>query len=304
MIRVIKPYLFLLPAGIILLLFHLIPFLGVIWISLFRDWGTDSASFTGAANYQAILQREEFFRSLGITLWYAVGTIPITIVLSLILAVILRRNMWGGTFYRVIYFLPYITSTVAAAAVWRWIFHVEQRGLANAILGQFGGGPLRFTEESRGIFELILGHGLPLLGAGPSLALVSVMIFAIWQTFGFYVIIFYAGLSQIPKEVYEAASLDGAGIVRSFVSLTVPLMRPILGFLLLVSTISAFQTFNQIYIMSPSERQNTTKNTTMYIFSEFWDSGRLGHAAAAAVVLFIILASLSLIQTISFRKRD
>jgi multiple sugar transport system permease protein len=87
-------------------------------------------------------------------------------------------------------------------------------------------------------------------------------------------------------------------------SITVPLMRPILGFLLLVSTINAFQTFNQIYIMAPSERFNTARNTTMYIFSEFWDNGRLGSASAAAVVLFVILAGLSLVQTLLYRKQD
>jgi len=288
----------------VLLLFHLIPFAMVIWISLFRDWGMRSETFVGLGNYQSVFQGREFVRSLGITLWYIVGTIPVTILMSLVFAVILRKRMWGGTLYRVIYFLPYITSTVAAAAVWRWIFHVDERGLANAFLGHFGIGPMRFAEESRGVFELLFGHGLPLVGAGPSLALVTVMIFSIWQTFGFYVIIFYAGLSQISKEVYEAASLDGAGRVRTFFSITIPLMRPILGFLLLVSTISAFQTFNQIYIMAPSERLDTARNTTMYIFSEFWDYGRTGQASAAAVALFVILAGLTVVQIAFYRKRD
>lgn len=302
--RYIKPYLYLLPAGVILCVFHLLPFAAVIGISLYKDWGTATAAFAGTDNYREIFRSGEFLQSLGITLWYAAGTIPVTIALALVFAVILRRNLRGGAVYRVIYFLPYITSTVAAAAVWRWIFHVDNKGLANALLGIVGWGPFRFTEESRGIFELLFGHAVPVLGAGPSLALVSVMIFAVWQTFGFYVIIFSAGLGQIPREVYEAASLDGAGRVRTFLSITVPLMRPILGFVLVIATIGAFQTFNQIYIMAPSERLGTARNVTMYIVTQFWDFGRLGRAAAAAVLLFVILATLTVGQLVLSRRRD
>jgi ABC-type sugar transport system permease subunit len=304
MFRACRPYLYLLPAVGILMLFHLLPFLVVVWISLYKNWGTQDAFRAGFANYEEIFKSGEFLYSLGITLWYAVGTIPVTIFLSLVFAVILRRKMRGGTFYRVVYFLPYITSTVAAAAVWKWIFHVDQRGLANSLLMSIGWGPFRFTEETRGIFELMFGHTLPLLGAGPSLALVSVMIFAVWQMFGFYVIIFSAGLGQIPKEVYEAAALDGAGRWRTFFSITIPLMRPIVGFLLVISTISAFQTFNQIYIMAPSERLRSARNLTMYIVTQFWEFSRIDRASAVAVLLFVILAGLTAVQLIFYRRKD
>jgi multiple sugar transport system permease protein len=300
-----KAFLYLIPAGVILFAFHLLPFLAVVWISLFKDWGTAAASFAGLDNYREIFTRGDFLRSLEITIWYALGTIPATIILAMVFAVILRRKMIGGAFYRVVYFLPYITSTVAAAAVWRWIFHVDEKGLVNAMLINFGFSPMRFTEESRGIFELIFGQGgLPIVGVGPSLALVSIMVFAVWQMFGFYVIIFSAGLSQIPNDVYEAASLDGAGSFRTFFSITVPMMRPIIAFATIISTIGAFQTFNQIYIMAPSERAFSARNVTMFIFNQFWDNGRLGWASAAAVLLFIILACLTLLQMVYHRARD
>jgi multiple sugar transport system permease protein len=299
-----KPYLYLLPAGLILLVFHVVSFLAVIWISFHKNWGTPENAFIGLANYRDIFHNGDFPRALGITVWYAVGTIPATIGLAFVFAVILQRKTRSGAWYRMIYFLPYITSTVAAAAVWKWIFHVDEKGLANWLLMSWGGSPLRFAEESRGIFEILFGHGLPGLGAGPSLALVTVMIFSIWQTFGFYVIIFSAGLGQIPSEVYEAASLDGAGPCRTFASITVPLMRPILGFLLVISTISAFQTFNQIYIMAPSERLNSAKNLTMYIVTQFWDFGRLGEASAAALLLFFLLAGLTGLQLWFSRRKD
>jgi multiple sugar transport system permease protein len=167
----------------------------------------------------------------------------------------------------------------------------------------FGFAPLRFTEEPAGIFNMIFGHAIPILGGGPSLALISIMIFSIWQMFGFYVIIFSAGLSQIPNDIYEAASLDGAGSVRSFLAITLPMMKPILTFAMIISTIGAFQTFNQIYIMAPGERQFSARNVTMFIVSQFWDFGRLGWASAGAVLLFLILAGLTAIQ-LYHRKTD
>ncbi len=299
-----KPYLYLLPAGVILVTFHLVAFLAVIGISFYKEWGTAESAFIGLANYRDIFTNGDFPRALGITIWYALGTIPATIGLAFFFAVILQRKTRSGGWYRMIYFLPYITSTVAAAAVWKWIFHVDEKGLANWLLMSLGFSPVRFAEEARGIFELIFGHGLPVIGAGPSLALVTVMIFSIWQTFGFYTIIFSAALGQIPGEVFEAAALDGAGSGRIFFSITAPLMRPILGFLLIISTISAFQTFNQIYIMAPSERLNSAKNLTMYIVTQFWDFGRLGYAAAAAVLLFGLLAGLTVLQLRFSRRED
>jgi multiple sugar transport system permease protein len=302
--RASRPYFYLFPAGAILALFHLVPFFSVVWISFYRDWGKAGSLFVGLANYKEIFRQDEFVYSLGITLWYAAGTIFVTLGLSMVFAVLLRKKRFGGGVYRLIYFLPYVTSTVAAAAVWKWILHVDDKGLANAVLTALGCAPLRFTEDPRGIFELLLGHSLPLLGSGPSLALVSVMIFSVWQTFGFYVIVFSAGLAQIPKEIYEAASLDGAGSGRTFVSITLPLLRPILAFLSVISTISAFQTFNQIYIMAPSERLNTARNVTMYIVTQFWDFDRLGPASAAAVCLFALLVGLTLIQLWYYRWKE
>jgi len=304
MLRLSRPYLYLLPAAAVLGLFHLFPLLAVIWISAHKDWGTAGAAYVGAANYQHILHSGEFQYSLGVTLWYAAGTIPVTIGSAVLFAVLLYRKMPHSRVFRVLYFLPYITSTVAAAAVWKWILHVDQRGLANAFLGMLGSGPFRFTEQSGGVFELLVGHGLPVVGAGPSLALVSVMVFAVWHTFGFYVIVLTAGLAQIPKETYEAAALDGAGGGRMFVSITLPQLRPVLGFLVVISTIAAFQTFNQIYVMAPSERLDTARNVTMYIVTEFWDNNRFGPAAAASVMLFVILVALTIVQLRFYRRKD
>jgi len=304
MSRSYSPYLYLLPAGVILFIFHMFPFAAVVWMSFYKNWGTADCSFVGFLNYREILRQGEFPYSLVVTLWYAAGTVCATITLAMVSAVLLRRPMRAGGLYRVIYFLPYVTSTVAAAAVWKWILHVDEKGLANSIVTWLGFQSLRFTEEARGIFELAFGGALPLVGSGPSLALASVMLFAVWHALGFYAVVCLAGLTQIPKEVYEAASLDGAGWCRTFFSITLPLMRPILRFLVVISTISAFQTFNQIYIMAPAERLHSARNVTMYIVTQFWDFGRLGRASASAVCLFVLLVGLTALQLWYYRGKE
>jgi len=301
--RVIKPYLFLLPAAAVLFLFHLYPLFSLVEMSVRRDGRTNGGEFVGLANYRSIFASGEFPAALGVTLWYAALAIPTAIGLALVFAVLLQRRSRSNAVFRTLYFLPYVTSTVAAAAVWRWILHPDRRGLANAVLGWFGADPVRFTEDGRGVLALLLGGPVPLLGHGPSPALLSVVLFAVWHVLGFYAIILSAGLAQVPREVYEAASLDGAGPVRSFFSITLPLLRPVLGFLVAISTIAAFQTFNQIYIMAPSERFASARNLTMYVVTLFYDFNRLGEAAAAAVCLFIILLVLTAAQLYYHHRR-
>ncbi|MFH1024024.1 MAG: sugar ABC transporter permease [Planctomycetota bacterium] len=297
-----RPWAYLLPAAAVLFLFHLYPLIFVVLVSLYRDWGTPGAAFVGMANYRSIFAGGEFVESLGITLWYAAGAVPLSIGLALVLAVMIQ-NVRERRVYRALFFLPFVTSTVASAAVWKWILHVDGRGLANGMLGWVGAGPWRFTEEGRGIFLLATGHPIPFLGEGPSLALVAVIAFAVWQVLGFYVLLFSAGLAQIPLEVYEAASLDGAGPVRMFFVITLPLLRPVIAFLVVVSLLGAFQIFNPIYIMAPAERLHSCRNATMYIVTRFWDYGRTGEGAAASVLLFGFLVGLTALQVWLHRRR-
>jgi multiple sugar transport system permease protein len=261
--------------------------------------GKPGEAFVGLQNYRDLLVGGEFWDALGVTTWYVLGTVPLALMLSFFIASLLFQKLRGLGMFRTLYFLPYVTSTVAAAMVWRWIFSPGDRGLANILVGWFGGDPLRWYSEHAGVFQMLADHvgwTLPSWAAGPSLALVCVMIFSIWHTLGFDVVIFLAGLSAIPRETYEAADVDGAGSRQKMWYITLPLLTPTLFFLAIISVIRSFQTFNQIYILTYEESVGSTQNLTMLIFNKFYNSFDYGHATAAAVLLFFVIMGLTLVQ--------
>lgn len=293
-------YLYLLPATVILVGFHFLPVFYAFYISLFQ-WRIVQGPFVGLENYLYIFTSFDFWQSIVVTVYYALGTIPVTLVLSFFIAYLLFQKVAGKGLYRLVYFMPYVTSTVAAALVFRWIFH-SQYGILNFIITKIGIGAQTWLLQPKGIFRLLfsaLGIALPPWAAGPSLALVSIMLFTIWQSMGFSVVILLAGLSNIPNELYDAARIDGAGEWRIMRYITLPLLTPTLFFLLIVSVIHAFQTFSGIYVMSDPQHGGplgTTTNATMYIFLNFFEYARLSRASAAAFVLLFIVLALTLIQ--------
>jgi multiple sugar transport system permease protein len=300
---------FLAPALALLLLFHLLPVAYALYLSLFdarvfRDmW--NPGPFIGPGNYGRLLTNAEFGQSLANTVWYALATVPIGLVLAVFFAQLLNARLWGRTGYRVTYFLPYVTSTVAAAVVWRWIFQ-PRIGVANAVLSGLGLPTQQWADEPRGIFEL-LGQmlGLPLTGllAGPSLALVTVALVSVWYSVGFNTVIALAGLTTIPVELYEAARIDGAGRWRVFRHITLPLLTPTLLFLLVVETIRSFQAFDFFYQMMQAIPVPGAKVITMYLYQQGFKSFNLGYAAAIGMVLFAIIFALTLVQFRATRSR-
>ena len=294
-----QAWLYLSPAAVVLGLFCLFPIGYVVYISLFDNWATTSQRFVGLANYASALGGREFWQSLLITFYYVLGTMPVAMLLAFVIANLLFKRIRGLAIYRTIYFLPYITSTVAAAAAWGWIFHPGGRGIMNQIMQHLGLPVQRWTEDAHGIFAVIadgMGFSIPDWMGGPSIALISVMIFSIWHALGFDTVIFLAGLTAIPKELYEAAQIDGAGTWSTMRRVTLPLLMPTIFFLAVVSTIRSFQTFNQIYIMAPQERLGSCRNVTMLIFSHFYDDPNEGYAAAVALLLFAIILLLTIVQ--------
>lgn len=294
------PYLYLAPAFLVLLAFHFLPVLYAFYVSLF-NWRIRQGAFVGADNYVEAVTAPEFWDSLKVSVYYAVGVIPTTLVLSFLIAYALFRVVRGRSFYRLVYFLPYVTATVAVALVWRWIFHA-QYGVLNFTLGWLGMPPQQWLLEPRGVIELLLGAvgvQAPEWAAGPSLALFSIIIFTVWHSLGFTTVVMLAGLSNIPAEVYDAAKVDGAGEWSLLRHVTLPLLSPTLFFLTVMLTIGAFQSFNSIYVMTdptPGGPLGTTRNITMYIFQNFWQFTRLGYASAVAFVLFFIVLGLTLFQ--------
>lgn len=296
-------YLLLLPSTLILAAFGFWPLVNAAWLSL-QEWHTVPGGFVGLANYrQAFTAEPAFWKSLQVTVWYVLGTVPATLILGYLLAELLLTRIRGLGLYRVLFFLPYVVSPVAAAAVWKWIYN-PNFGLANAVTDRLGFHS-RWLFEDTGVFRMAadtLHLSLPAWASGPSLALVCIIAVAIWQNLGFAVVILLAGLSAIPADVTDAARLDGArgwGLVR-YVRL--PLASPTLFFLMIVFTIRAFQSFTQVYVLSPDGRggpNETTRNLTLYIVQSFNENAaRLGpgYGAAVAMALFGIILLLTLVQ--------
>jgi multiple sugar transport system permease protein len=311
-------YLFLAPAIVILTIFHFFPLFFSFYISL-HNWRIRKVGFNGLANYAEALQKKEFWQAFGNTVFFVIGTVPFTMALALFFAYLLFQKVRFLSFFRTVYFLPYITSTVAAAAIWTWIFNTRS-GILNAILGGTVDVRLRWLQESRGIFYMMadrfgfadqFGTTIPDFLRGPSLALVCIMAMTIWHLLGFDIVIFLAGLGNINRELYEAARIDGAGEWAIFRRITLPLLAPTISFLTIISTIGAFKTFNEIYVMStssgsgqaPGSPLGSTQTLVVYVYNQFYSSQRLGYGSAVAFLLFAVILALTLVQLNLGRRR-
>ena len=283
-----------------LLVFKLFPAVFAIYISLFK-WDIIQGAFRGLDNYGDILfgsRAEAFWRSVSTTFTFAAITIPFEIGFGLIVAYLLFQKMRGRAIYRTLYYLPYITATVAAAAIFEWIFH-PQYGLLNQMLSAIGVGPLRFLQEPTGVFQMIGNHfgaQVPDWAAGPSLALVSVAVFSVWHFLGFQVVIFLGGLGNIPVEYYEAAKLDGANQWQLFRRITLPLLSPQIFFVFTIATIGVLKAFNEIYVLTNGGPLDTTRTVSMNVFRTFFQQGQIGLGSAMGVLLTIVILLFTLVQ--------
>ena len=238
-----------------------------------------------------------FLNSLIITLFYAVGSVPIQLLLALILAYILFQNIHGKEIFRMIYFMPYVTPIVSTAVVFRTIFSPRDTSLANILIGKIGIEPLKWLFEPKAITELMFGFDkLEGLIAGPSLALVTIILFGIWSFVGYNTVIFLAGLGGISKEIYEAAEIDGASAWGLFRHVTIPLLSPITFYLFLISFIGTFKAFNHIYVMKVPNAQKTVLTASVQVFQTFYTENNFSVAAAEAIILFIIILGLTFAQ--------
>jgi ABC-type sugar transport system permease subunit len=240
---------------------------------------------------------------LQVTVYYSVGTVPIQLALAMFLAVLLFQNLKGRSLFRLIYFLPYITPAVAAAAVFRVIFSSRPTAPLNSMLSSLGFNTLRFLDEPTGILRLIFGAGIPDWLTGPSLALVVVIIYNIWSFVGYDIVIFLAGLGGIPGELYEAADIDGAGRFAKFRHITFPLLSPTTYFLTLLSIIGTFKAFNHVWVLRSAAALGTVDTASIVIFTEFNRNTRYGYAAALALLLFLIILVLTIINNRIAEKR-
>lgn len=290
-------YTFLAPAIILIGVFELYPIFYGFYISL-CDWRLGCQAIVGADNYTRGLTDPAMWYALLVTATYSLITVPVQLGLGFIIAVLLFQRARGHELFRMLMFLPYITSTVASAAVWSYIYSPDN-GLLNTALRAIGLPGLRWLGEPAGVFALMAqtaGVTLPGWAHGPSMALVSVSIYTTWVFIGYDITIFLAGLVNINAELYEAAEVDGAtGWVR-LRHITVPLMSPTIFFLLVVTVIGTFKAFNHIFVMTGGGPSDATTTASILIFQQLYAFNRYGYAAALAFILFTVILALTLLQ--------
>jgi multiple sugar transport system permease protein len=242
---------------------------------------------------------EDLWQGLKVTVFFSMGTVPVQLAIALFLAVLLYQKMAGSSAFRMIFFLPYVTPVVASAAVFKQMFSNRATSPANALLSTLGLETQLWLREPHGVFTLLgeaLGIEVPSWAAGPSLALVVIIMLSIWTFVGYNVVIYLAGLVNIPNELNEAAEIDGAGSWQVFRHVTFPLLSPTTYFLSLIAVIGTFKAFNTIWVMRDGAALGTTDPFSVVIFAEFFEKTRYGYASAMAFILFAIIISLTLIN--------
>ncbi|WP_421592769.1 carbohydrate ABC transporter permease [Shinella sp. M27] len=267
--------LFVAPALVGFLVFYLLPTLRAVQISL-TDWNLMRApKFIGLANYAKLLGDENFWHSAWVTLAYVLYNIPIQTMLGLLLAVLSDR-LARAVSLRAVIIAPYLISNVVAALVWLMML--------DPILGLVNG----FLE--------VVGIGRQGFLASPDQAMVSVAAISTWRHTGLTALLFYAGLQAIPRHLYEAARLEGAGEWTMFRRITLPLLRPVLAFVLVTSLIGSFQVFDVIAVATAGGPSNSTRVILWYIYENAFKFNKMGYASAISVVLFVTLILVTLLQ--------
>jgi multiple sugar transport system permease protein len=273
---------FALPFVIVFTLFLAGPILASLVLS-FTDFGLRDlrnplgTDFVGLQNYQALLEDPKFRKAIVNTAYFVIVGVPLTLLLGLGAALALDRGIRRfRTVFRVGYYLPVVTSIVAIAVVWRFVLNPDQ-GLVNLLLAQAGiDGPSWLAE--------------------PALAMPSIIAMAAWRNLGFAMIVFIAGLQTIPAQLYEAASIDGAGRWQAFRHVTLPLLRPTILFLVVVTTIGYLQLFEEPFVMTEGGPLDQTLSISMYMYQQGFEFFNQGYAAAIAWILFILVAIVAVVQ--------
>ncbi|MGL5083986.1 MAG: carbohydrate ABC transporter permease [Microcoleaceae cyanobacterium] len=283
----LTPYLFLLPALLTLGLTVFWPALQAFYFSFFSYDLLQPPQWVGLNNFQELWIDETFWKTLNNTLVYLVVVVPILVFLPLILAILVNQKFRGIYWFRTAYYVPVVISMVVAGIAWKWLY--SETGLFNQGLKFFLSGI--FSEDSLTIPWL----------TSPNLALFSVMAVTIWKGLGYYMVIYLAGLQTIPPELYEAASLDGSDHWQKHWDITLPLMKPYLILVAVISAISATKVFEEIYIMTQGGPLNSSKTIVYYLYEKAFQNLEIGYACTIGLILFLIILGLSIIRLVIAR---
>lgn len=278
-------YLFLAPGLILFAIFTLYA-VGFSFYLSFREWNIlePAKPFVGLDNYRRLLADEKFLSSVINTLYYTVGTVPLTMLTGLLIALLLNQSIRGRSLFRTLYYVPVITPLVVSAIIWKWVYQGDY-GLLNYYLLRFG-----LIRESL------------LWLADPDLAMPSVILMSIWGGAGFHMVIYLSGLQSIPESFYDAAKVDGANGWRQFLHITWPLLAPTSFFLLITSVIGSFQVFTQIYIMTNGGPLRRTSTIGFYLYEKAFRHFDMGYATAMAYGLFAMIFVFTLFQMRAMRR--
>jgi multiple sugar transport system permease protein len=272
-------YALLAPSLFGVVAFLLLPILVVVWLSLHRWDLLGSIEYVGGQNWRSVLGDSAFGNSLLVTLIFVAIVVPTQTVLGLVVAALLARGLPGSGLFRTLYVLPWICVPLAIAVMWRWIL-----------------------APTDGAVSTLLGHSIEWL-TDPGLALPVVSAVVVWANVGYVALFFLAGILAIPTDVHSAARVDGATAWQRFWRITLPMLRPTMFFVLVTGVVSTAQVFDTVYALTGGGPENHTDLVAHRIYAEAFGAAAIGRAAVMAVVLFVILVGITVVQHLYFRRR-
>ena len=274
----IAAYFFVAPAVILLIAFLVVPMIYTVYFSGFKYqiMRPDAMKFIGIENYRELFQDKNFWQALKNTVYFTVIVVPVQCALALGLALLVSKKFRGVAVFRTMYFSPQLTSMVVISVLWSVLYNANPNtGLFNSILTSLGLDPISFLNDEH-------------------TAMNSIIFMSAWQGAGYQMMIFLAGLQGIPRDQYEAASVDGATKFKQFLYITLPGLKGTIKYVIMITMIQAMKLFTQPYIMTQGGPKNSTKTLVYYIYSEGFQRGNFGYACSIAAVFFVIVVCMSM----------
>ena len=274
----VAAYIFVAPAVILLIAFLVVPMIYTVYFSGFKYqiMRPDAMKFIGLENYQKLFSDKNFWLALKNTVYFTVIVVPCQCVLALALALLVSKKFRGVAVFRTMYFAPQLTSMVVISVLWSVLYNANPNtGLINSILVSLGMSPIKFLSDA-------------------STAMNSIIFMSAWQGAGYQMMIFLAGLQGIPRDQYEAASVDGATKFKQFLYITIPGLKGTIKYVIMITMIQAMKLFTQPYIMTQGGPKNSTKTLVYYIYTQGFQKGNFGYACSIAAVFFVIVVCMSM----------
>lgn len=277
-------FLLIAPVFIYNMIFRIVPIFASLYLSFTDFSGFGKANFVGISNYLRALTDSEFWNAVLKTSQFSAEVLPLNMIISLLLALLVNSSIRGVGIFRAIYYLPVITPMVAASMIWIWLYDA-QFGILNYLLSLFNIQPINFLKDTKW-------------------ALHSLVVMRVWRGVGWNMLIYLAGLQGIPKFLYEAASIDGATKFKRFLKITLPLLRPVHIYVLIVGLASTLQTFTEVYVMTGGGPLQSTTTVGLLVYRTAFDYMNMGYASAMSFILGIIIMVLSIFSFMWGKRKE